>query len=175
MIKNAIAKCIPCQAVGTDVKEPISSTEMPKRPWDKLHMDFYGPLPSGDFLLLVIDRYFRSSEVVVVRSTKASCVIPKLDIIFAVHGIPIVIKTANAPPFIGVFYTSMAARKCRSETFHATISYKVLKTAMITQRPWKEELQRFCPNIVRHHIDPQVYLEQSYFSTEQCKDSYQPS
>ena len=45
MIKNTIAKCIPCQAVGTNAKEPIIST------------DFYGPLPSGDYLLVVIDRY----------------------------------------------------------------------------------------------------------------------
>ena len=64
-------------------------------------MDFYGPLPSGEFLLVVIDRYSRSPEEEVVRSTKASCVIPKLDRIFAVHGIPIVIKTANPPPFNG--------------------------------------------------------------------------
>ena len=34
MIKNAIGKCIPCQAVGTNAKEPISNTEMHKRPWD---------------------------------------------------------------------------------------------------------------------------------------------
>ena len=64
----------------------------------------YGPLPSGDYLLLVIDRYSRSPEEEVVRSTKASCVIPKLDIIFAVHGIPIVIETANVPPFNGEEY-----------------------------------------------------------------------
>ena len=62
-------------------------------------MDFYGPLPSGDFLLLLIDRYSRFPEEEVVQSTKASCVIPKLDRIFAVHGIPSVIKTANVPPF----------------------------------------------------------------------------
>ena len=40
---------------------------------------------------------------------------------------------------------------------------KVLKTAMITQRPWKAKLPRFSSNIVRQPIDPQVYLEQSYF------------
>ena len=95
MIKNTIAKCIPCQSVGKTAKAPISSTKMPERPWDTLHMDFYGPLPSGDYLLVVIDRYSRFPEVEVVRSTKASCVIPKLDRIFAVHGIPSVIKTDN--------------------------------------------------------------------------------
>ncbi len=55
MIKNRIAKCIPCQAVGTNAKEPITSTQMPDQPWDTLHMDFYDLLPSGDYLLVVID------------------------------------------------------------------------------------------------------------------------
>ena len=32
MIKNTIAKYIPCQEVGTNRKEPIVSTEMPERP-----------------------------------------------------------------------------------------------------------------------------------------------
>ena len=104
MIKNTIAKYMPCQAVGTNAKEPIINTEMPERPWDTLYMDFCGPLPSGNYLLVVIDRYCRFPEVDVVRSTKASSVIPKLDRIFAVHRIPRVIKTDNGPPFNGEEY-----------------------------------------------------------------------
>ena len=120
-------------------------------------MDFYGSLPSGDYLLVVIDRYSRSPEEGVVRSTKASCVVPKLDRIFAVHGIPIVIKTANAPPFNGeeykrygealgiklTFSTPLWAQgNAEAERFIQLLA-KVLKTAKITQRPWKEELQWF--------------------------------
>ena len=133
-------------------------------------MDFYGSLPSGDYLLLVIDRYSRSPEEEVVRSTKASCVIPKLDRIFAVHGIPIVIKTANAPPFNGeeqkrygealgiklTFPTPLWPQgNAEAERFMQLLA-KVLKTAKITQRPWEEELQRFLlqHRTVRHHIAP---------------------
>ena len=116
-------------------------------------MDFYGSLPSGDYLLLVIDQYSRSPEEEVVQSTKASCVIPKLDRIFAVHGIPSVIKTANAPPFNGgeqkryvfklTFSTPLWPQgNAEAERFMQPLA-KVLKTAKITQRPWKEELQRF--------------------------------
>ena len=58
MIQTTIKQCIPCQAVGkSNPHQPIESTEMPKGPWEKLHMDFYGPLPSGEYLLVVIDRY----------------------------------------------------------------------------------------------------------------------
>ena len=73
---------------------------MPRVPWEKLlQADFHGPLPSGDYLLVVIDRYSRFPEVEFVKSTKLSVLIPKFDRIFAVQGIPEVIRTDNGPPF----------------------------------------------------------------------------
>jgi len=92
-----------------------------------------------------------------VRSTKASCVIPKLDRIFAVHGIPSVIKTDNGPPFNGEEYKRYGEAlgiklkfstplwpqgNAEAERFMQPLA-KVLKTAKITQRSWKQELQRF--------------------------------
>ena len=100
MVKRTIDSCIACQAVGKpSPPEPIQPSDLPSGPWEKVHMDFCGPLPSGDYLLVIIDRYSRYPEVEVVRSTKASSVIPKLDRIFAAHGIPYIIKTDNGPPF----------------------------------------------------------------------------
>ncbi len=64
-------------------------------------IDFYGPLPSGEYLLLLIHRYSRFPEVAIVKSTKASVIILKLDRIFSVHGIPEIIKSDNRPPFQG--------------------------------------------------------------------------
>ena len=70
------------------------------------------------------------------RSTKASCVIPKLDRIFAVHGIPIVLETANVPPFNGEEQKRYgeALGNAKEERFMQPLA-KVLKTAKITQRP----------------------------------------
>ena len=158
MIQTTVDQCVPCQAVGkSNPPQPIESTEMPNSPWEKLHMDFYGPLPSGDYLLVVIDRYSRFPEVEIVKSTKASIVIPKLDRIFSVHGIPDVIKTDNGPPFNGEEYRNYAKRlgiklefstplwpkgNAEAERFMQPLS-KALKTAKIEQRPWRQELNRF--------------------------------
>lgn len=98
MVKETIDNCIPYQAVGkSPPQEPLSGTTMPKGPWETVHIDFYGPLPTGEYLLVAIDRYSRYPEVEVVRSTKASTVIPKLDQMFARHGIPTIIKSDNGP------------------------------------------------------------------------------
>ena len=64
-------------------------------------IDFYGPLPSGEYLLVLIDRYSRFHEVEIVKSTKASVIILKLDRIFSVHGIPEIIKPNNGLTFQG--------------------------------------------------------------------------
>ena len=80
--------------------EPLAMTKTPKGPnWKIVHLDFYGPLPSGEYLLVVIDRYSRFQEMEIARSTKAASVIPNLDKIFATHGVPSEVKSDNGPPF----------------------------------------------------------------------------
>ena len=158
MVNSTIERCVACQAVGrANAPEPIPTTSMPKRPWNVLHVDFYGPLPSNDYLLLVIDRYSRFPEVEVVRSTKASVVIPKLDKIFAVHEIPDILKSDNGPPFNVDDYKQYLRTLGFKPEFSAPLwpqgnaqverfmqpLGKALKTAKIEGRPWKQELNRF--------------------------------
>ena len=98
--ENMIDRCIICQSVGKpNPPQPLTMSKMPDAPWDKVYVDFYGPLPSGEYLLVVIDKYSRYPEVEIIRSTRASVVIPKLDKIFAIHGIPSVVKADNGPSF----------------------------------------------------------------------------
>lgn len=123
---------------------------MPKGPWDVVHTDFYGPLSTGEYLLVVIDRYSRFPEVEIVRSTKASTVIPKLDKIFAMHGIPTVIKSDNGPPYNSQEYGTYLEALCIRPEFstpywpqgNAEAEWslqplgKAPKTAQIQGCPW---------------------------------------
>ena len=130
---------------------------MPEGQWEVAHTDFYGPLPTGEYLLVVIDRYSRFPEVEIVRSTKASTVIPKLDKIFATHGLPTVIKSDNGPPYNSQEYRryleALGIRpefstpywpqgNAETERFMQPLG-KALKTAQIQGRPWQQELNRF--------------------------------
>ena len=155
---ETIKRCIPCQATGRpDPPQPLTMSELPSGPWQKLHIDFYGSLPSGEYLLVVIDRYSRFPEVEIVRSTKASTVIPTLDKIFAVHGLPSSVTSDNGPPFNGDDYDRylkhLGIKKDPStpkwpqgnsevERFNQTIG-KALKTAKIEGRVWQQEINRF--------------------------------
>ena len=132
-------------------------TDMPDGPWQKIHTDFYGPLPSGEYLLVVIDRYSRYPEVEIVHSTKAVSVIPKLDKMFATHGIPKTMTSDNGPPFNGDDYqrylTALGINKNPStpkwpqgnaevERFNQPLG-KALKTATIEGKVWQQEINRF--------------------------------
>jgi hypothetical protein len=52
-------------------------SKMPPTPWHTVHIDFLGPLPTGELILVAIDAYSRYPEVEIVHSTSA--LIPKLD------------------------------------------------------------------------------------------------
>ena len=157
-VKKTLEECISCQAVGRlPPPEPLGKTKMPKGPWEVAHTDFYGPLPTGEYLLVVIDRYSRFPEIEIVRSTKASTVIPKLDKIFATHGLPTVLKSDNGPPYNSKEYTryleALGIRpefstphwpqgNAEAERFMQPLG-KALKTAQVQGCPWQQELNQF--------------------------------
>ena len=46
---------------------------------------FYGPLPSSEYTLAIVDAYSRFTIAEIVRSTAAPNIIPKLDHVFVKH------------------------------------------------------------------------------------------
>ena len=100
LVKSAIDGCLACQSLAQpNPPEPLQSTPMPHHPWEHVKIDFCGPFPSGNSLLVIIDCYSRFPEVEILKSTTALNVIPKLDAIFARHGIPAKLTSDNGPPF----------------------------------------------------------------------------
>ena len=72
--------------------EPIRSSEMPQGPRQNLAMDFIGPLPSGDSMLVVGDYYSHYYEIAVMKTTNSEKAIEVLKEIFARHGLPISVQ-----------------------------------------------------------------------------------
>ena len=157
-VESYINTCIPCQAtVHTEAQEPVKSTTLPKGPWECLSMDFYGPMPSGEYVLVVIDEYSRFPEIDITTSTSAKATLPKLDRILSSFGIPISIKTDNGPPFtsktfndycrlMGIKHQLITPRHPRAnglvENFNRMVK-KVTRTAVIERKSWKQELYTF--------------------------------
>ncbi|KAK3706244.1 hypothetical protein QZH41_008631, partial [Actinostola sp. cb2023] len=78
---------------------------VPKRALES--MDF-AELPTGDYLLVLIDDYSRFPMVEIIKSTSSRTVIPCLDKIFSEYGIPEMLRSDNGPPFNGNAFREFA-------------------------------------------------------------------
>jgi hypothetical protein len=105
-VEEIIAKCLACELNDTSsYAQPIKRTKLPAKAWLELAMDFFGPIPNGNELLVLMDKFSRMPVVEEVKTTAADFVLPKLDTIFSLLGIPEDLETDNGPPFNGVKFS----------------------------------------------------------------------
>ncbi len=135
-------------------------SELPHGPWKNVAVDFCGPFPSGDYLLVMLDEYSRFPFVEIMQSTSACKLIPVMDKSFSAVGIPEVVKSDNGPPFSSKDFSDFAKylgfhhRKitpywpqpnAEVERFNRTLT-KAVHTATLEGKPWKQELYKFLRN-----------------------------
>jgi len=132
-------------------------TPLPSAPWKEVAIDFAGPFPSGDYIMVVTDEFSHFPEVEILTSTSAKAVIPKLDAIFARQGIPDVLKSDNGPPFNGHEFKNFSEylglkhrriapywpraneeAECPVQTLE-----KSIRIAHLEGKNWKQELYEF--------------------------------
>ena len=93
--------CHGCQLVGKLLPpEPLKRTDLPTQPWQDLAADLLGPLPRGEYLLVVVDYFSQFFEVAMTKSVTSGKIISCLKTMFATHGLPLSMKTDNSPQFV---------------------------------------------------------------------------
>ena len=159
LVEDTVKACIPYQASypGLKTREPIVPTPLPSEPWSSLAVDFAGPFPSGDYLMIVIDEHSRFPEVEIISSTAASSVLNRLETIFSRQGMPQTVKTDNGPPFNGQDFANFAKEfgfhhrkisplwpeaNSATERFMASLN-KIIGASTAANSNWKTELQVF--------------------------------
>ena len=121
-VERFVKTCDARQLVGRpDPPEPVASTELPQGPWCAVAIDYLGPLPSGEHILVVVDHYSRYYEVAVVRTITSEKTIESLKTIFARHGLPEVLVSDHGPNLV-------------SEKFKAFLKENGIKHRRVTTR-----------------------------------------
>lgn len=158
MVEATIQHCIPCQVNSRRNYEPLKMSELPAAPWLNVSMDFCGPLPSGDYLLVMIDEYSRYPVVEIVRNMNTEKIIPIVDKIFSLFGFPKILKTDNGPQFIsrkwkefmnacGIEHRKITPlwpkANSQAEGFNKPLM-KSVRAAHIQRKNWKQEIYNFC-------------------------------
>ena len=72
-------------------------SKLPSGPWQEVSIDFCHV--GNEYALVIIDDYSRYPVVEIVSTTSSAAVIPKLDSVFSIFGVPKVVKSDNGPPF----------------------------------------------------------------------------
>lgn len=153
-----VDRCEGCRLVSQSERpEPMQRRKLPEAPWQELGIDFLGPLPSGDYLLVVVDYFSRYKEVEILRKITAAETVNKLEGIFVRLGYPNSITLDNGRQFVSSEFDNYC--KQRGITLNRTTPYwpqenglterqnrsmmKRLKISQGLKQDWKEELRKY--------------------------------
>ena len=81
-------------------------TELPSAPWQHLTADLLGPLPSGDYVFVIVDYYSWFFEMEFNKSTCTTSekIVSLLSKIFVTHGLPLSVRTDSGSQFVSDYF-----------------------------------------------------------------------
>lgn len=137
--------CLSCLSVSPhNTSEPIKHSVLPNRPWEEVSIDFLGSIGTSNYFMVVIDDYSRYPLVEAMTSISAKTLIPRLDRIFSMFGIPSVCLTDSGPPFNGhemhQFAIEMGFKHRRVTPLHPRANSHVEKFLSLLQKRSKQQL-----------------------------------
>jgi len=121
-IENVSFMCDACQQKAHNpAKSELHPWEFPSRPWQRLHIDFAGPI-FGYTWLVYVDAYSKYPGAIPLTTTTASSTTNALLEVFSHFGLPEQLVSDNGPPFdsydFAVFCKSNGIRHSRSAPYH---------------------------------------------------------
>ncbi|XP_055714231.1 uncharacterized protein K02A2.6-like [Phlebotomus papatasi] len=157
-VTKFVKVCEGCSLVTTPNRpEPMVRRELPSGPWIDIALDFLGPLPSGEYLLVVVDYFSRYKEVEIMSKITAKETVNRLDKIFTRLGYPRTFTVDNGRQFVSEEFDYFC--KERGITLNKTTPYwpqqngevkrqnrSLLKRLRISNglnRDWKKDLLEY--------------------------------
>lgn len=155
--------CLSCQKMYTkSASDPIRLSSMPQKPWEIIHIDLCGPLPTGESRLVLMDACSRWVEVPtgILRSTTSDVLVKQLMRIFLTYDFPELITTDNDPQFAsktsldfleahGIQHWKITPywpqANAEVERFNQPFE-KIIRAAHIERKDWWQEMYKFLLN-----------------------------
>lgn len=104
-IEDFVHGCDGCKLVAkSENPEPIIRSRLPEYVWQKLAIDFLGPTPSNEKIMVLVDYFSRYFEYKIMHKTNAEKVIEALEEIFNRCDYPEEITADNGPPFDSIMF-----------------------------------------------------------------------
>lgn len=156
--EKMVRQCKGCTLVSApNPPNPLKRRELPSKSWIDVAVDYMGPLPSNEYIFVIIDYYSRYKEIKVMRSTTSSSTIDVLREIFSRLGLPESITADNGRQFCSAEFKTFC--KENNIILYHTIPYwpqqngeverqnrsilKRIKISQSTGRNWKHDLMDY--------------------------------
>ncbi|XP_054277192.1 uncharacterized protein K02A2.6-like [Macrosteles quadrilineatus] len=98
-IKQLVRTCKQCRLKQNQpAKEPNHPWLTPQGPWERVHIDFAGPM-QGQWYFIIVDAFTKWIEVIPTKNTSTEWCIRELRKTFATFGIPLVLVPDNGSRF----------------------------------------------------------------------------
>ena len=98
-IETAVRACEACQSGSkAPPTAPLHSWTWPEKPWERIHIDYLGPV-EGKMMLVAVDSHSKWPEVIIVNSTTSAKTVAVLREMFARNGLPLQLVSDNGPQF----------------------------------------------------------------------------
>ena len=107
-IKSKIEECPTCVKERQPPHEPLKTTPVPDRPWQKLGSDLMEW--EGEDYLLVVDYFSKYIELALLKNTTSETVVGHMKSIFSRHGIPTTLVSDNATQYSSTHFAKFAER-----------------------------------------------------------------
>uniref|UniRef100_A0A3B3HLM4 Gypsy retrotransposon integrase-like protein 1 n=1 Tax=Oryzias latipes TaxID=8090 RepID=A0A3B3HLM4_ORYLA len=96
-ISKVVENCNTCSQHKAEHREPLLTTPVPERPWQRVGTDMF--FWNKDTYILVVDYFSRYIEVAKLNVTSAATVIAAMKETFSRHGIPETVVSDNGPQY----------------------------------------------------------------------------
>lgn len=164
--ENFVKACRDCLLVSQPSNPtPMQRHPFPNGPWQCLATDLLGPLPNGEYVLVLIDYYSRYQEIVFLKRISSDVIIKAMKEIFSKLGLPRTIRTDNGRQYVSDEFKSFCTEnnisvirtppywpQANGEVENMNKSLvKRLKIAAANKRDYKEEIQKF---LLMYNVTP---------------------
>ncbi|XP_054272899.1 uncharacterized protein K02A2.6-like [Macrosteles quadrilineatus] len=98
-IEQLVRTCKQCRLKQNQpAKEPNHPWLTPQGPWERVHIDFAGPM-QGQWYFIIVDAFTKWIEVIPTKNTSTEWCIRELRKTFATFGLPLVLVSDNGSQF----------------------------------------------------------------------------
>lgn len=181
--ENLVKCCKGCTLVSApNPPNPLKRRALPDEPWVDTCIDLLGPLPSSDYILVIVDYFSRYKEVKITRRITSADIIKLLKEIFSRLGNPMTITADNGRQFCSEEFKQFCSSK--NITLYNTVPYwpqqngeverqnrdilKRLKICQVEKKNWQDALLEYLamynstPHSVTGKTPAELFFKRQY-------------